>query len=108
MFSTNNDILVLYIGASGRKRRDGHVNSRARAIVDRVVELVCISVPASSNILSSHPKITCSFIGACLVGIRCSVTRYSGCIRLNLGLNSLAIRDIGTSYGAQFTDIRVD
>ena len=31
-----------------------------------------------------------------------------GRIGLNLGLDSLAIRGIGTSYGAQFTGIRVD
>ena len=35
------------------------------------------------------------------VGIRCSDTGYLGRTGLNLGLNSLAIRDIGTSYGAQ-------
>jgi len=42
------------------------------------------------------------------VVIRCPVTGYSGRIGLNLGLDSLAVRDIGTSYRSQFTGITVD
>jgi hypothetical protein len=42
------------------------------------------------------------------VGIRCSDTGYSGRIGLNLGLDNLAIRGIGTSYRSQFTGITVD
>jgi hypothetical protein len=44
----------------------------------------------------------------CQRGIRCSNTRHSGRLGLSLGLDSLGIRDIGTLYRSQFTDIIVD